>query len=235
MLNPVANEIRPQPRPLNYWRLYLLNALLVSVGLLVILASPYGTGEFFGVACLMALLPFIPVMVLVGGAGSTLFVLTKIMIEKRSWRTSTALVLLVGPGLALFLALVLVTVGQPPSRRLAYICHGSPPASASRVQVTGYATYLSEQWLAVFTVDAKGFQALVTQTELAPVDGFEFKRRLEQSALKSTRLYQSSPFPGDLPCFKRVFKPGEEHERGSLYALFDPATSRAMVFREYRD
>ena len=70
-------------RPIDYWRLWLLNAVLVSAGALYFLTVQYGTYEFFGRACLMALLPFIPVMVLVGGAGSTVFALTKVTIEKR--------------------------------------------------------------------------------------------------------------------------------------------------------
>jgi hypothetical protein len=36
-------------------------------------------------------------------------------------------------------------------------------------------------------------------------------------------------------CFQRVFKESEEHQRGGVYAVFDPATSTAAVFREYHD
>jgi hypothetical protein len=39
----------------------------------------------------------------------------------------------------------------------------------------------------------------------------------------------------DVLCFKRVFKEGEEHELGSVYAAFDPATSSAIVLRGYQD
>ena len=82
-VNAVENQTGANLRPLDYWRLWLLDALLVGGGMLFFLATHYGTYEFFGQACAMALLPLIPVMVLVGGAGSTVFALTKILIEKR--------------------------------------------------------------------------------------------------------------------------------------------------------
>ena len=220
---------------MNYWRLWLFDAALVSGGLMVFLATQYGTYEFFGTACLMALLPFIPAIVLVGGAGSTIFVLTKVMIEKRSLRAPAALALLVGPGLVFVVLCGLLAAVQSPERRLAYVCHGNVPASVSHVRVAGYSTFLNEQWLAVFNVGPKEFQTLVAQAQLAPADAFEFRKLLEQSRLRKCRLFQSSPQPDDLPCFKRVFKPGEEHERGSIFAAFDRATSTAVVFRQYRD
>jgi hypothetical protein len=229
------SETGAKPRTLNYWRLWLVNAVLVSAGVWLYLAAQYGTAEFFGAACLMALLPFIPVMVLVSGAGSTIYVLTKVMIERRSLRAPAALALLVGPGVLLFLACVLLAAGQSPARRLAYICHGNVPASASHVRVAGFSTYLDEQWLAVFNVQAGDFQTMATRAGLAPADGFEFNLVLEHSSVRKSRLFASVPRSGNLPCFKRVFKPGEEHERGSIYAVFDGATSTAAVIREYRD
>ncbi len=220
---------------INYWRLWLLNAVLVGAGVLFFLAAQYGTFEFFGPACLIALLPFIPVMVLVGGAGSTIFILTKVLIEKRSLRLPAALALLAGPGLAVTLLLGLLGAGKSPGHRLAHICLGNAPASASQVRVTGYSTFLREEWLAVFNVGPKDFQTLVTQAKLAPVDEFEFRKALEQSALQQSRLFQKLPPLNNLTCFQRVFKEAEERERGSIYAVFDPATSTAVVYREYRD
>jgi len=208
---------------------------MVSAGALFFLTVQYGTYEFFGKALVMALLPFIPVMVLVGGAGSTIFILTKNMIEKRSLKTPTALALLVGPGLVLTLLLGLLGAGKSPGSRLPYICHGNVPPSASHVRVTGYSTFLREEWLAVFHVGQKDFQTTITKSDLIPVDNFEFRKMLEHSALKKTRLYQSLPPLKNELCFKRVFKEGEEHERGSIYAAFDPATSTAIVWRGYRD
>lgn len=221
--------------PIYYWRLWLLNAVLVSAGLLFVLAVQYGTYEYLGAACLIALLPFIPLMVLVGGAGSTIFVLTKVMIEKRSLKMPAALALLVGPGLAVLLLCGLLGVAKSPERRLAYVCFGNAPAAASQVQVAGYSTFLREEWLAVFNVGQKEFQTMVAKAELVPADDFEFKKMLDQSSLKQSRLFQFVPQASELPCFKRDFKPGEEHERGSFYTVFDPATSTAVVLREYRD
>lgn len=212
-----------------------MDTVLVSAGLLFFLAVQYGTYEFFGVACLMALLPFIPVIVLVGGAGSSIFILTKVMIEKRSLKAPAALSLLVGPGLVLFLVFGLLGAAKSPAHRLAYLCVGHAPASASHVRVAGYSTFLREEWLAVFNVEPKDFQTMVARAELVPVDGFEFRKMLAQSSLKNSRLLQRVPPPNDLPCFKRVFKPGEEHKLGSIYAVFDPATSTAVVFREHHD
>lgn len=103
------------------------------------------------------------------------------------------------------------------------------------MRVTGYSTFLREEWLAVFHVAPRDFQTLVTQAKLAPVDGFEIRRVLGQSALKQSRLFQAVPPPNDLTCFKRVLKESEERQRGSVYAVFDPATSTAAVYREYRD
>ena len=79
----------------------------------------------------MALLPLIPIMILVGGAGSTVFALTKVLIEKRSLLRPAALALLVGPALLLTLMLVLLGAFKSPAHRLAYICLGNAPASAS--------------------------------------------------------------------------------------------------------
>lgn len=234
-MSEIKNEPVAKLSPSCYWWLWLFDTALVSAGLLFFLAAQYGTHEFLGMACLMALLPLIPILVLVGGAGSTIFVLTKVMIDKRSLRPPAALALLVGPGLIVVLLCGLLVARQSPERRLAYVCHGNIPASASRVRVAGYSTFLSAQWLAVFNVEPKDFQAMVTQGELVPADGFEFAKALEQSPVKKARLYQGVPHATDLLCFKRVFKPGEEHERGSIYAAFDRATSTAVVFREYRD
>ena len=220
---------------MDYWRLWLLDTVLVSGGVLFFLATHYGTCEFFGKACAMALLPLIPILVLVGGGGSTVFALTKVLIEKRALKTPAALALLTGPGLVLALLLVLLGAFKSPAHRLSYICIGNAPASASHVRITGYSTFLRAEWLAVFNVGQKDFQTLVAGAKLAPADEFEFRKRLEQSSLKKSRLFESFPQPDDLPCFKRVFKPGEEHERGSVYVVFDPATSTAVVFREYHD
>jgi len=68
-----------------------------------------------------------------------------------------------------------------------------------------------------------------------PADDFEFKTMLELSSLKNSRLFQNLPASGKPQCFKRVFKEAEEHQHGSVYAVFDPATSAAAVFREYHD
>ena len=80
----LRGEVDTSLRPAAYWRLWLFDTALVSAGILFFLATQYGTYEFFGRACAMALLPFIPVSVLVGGAGSTIFALTKVWIEKRA-------------------------------------------------------------------------------------------------------------------------------------------------------
>jgi hypothetical protein len=220
---------------MNYWWLWLFDTVLVSAGFLFFLATRYGTDEFFGRACAMALLPLIPVMVLVGGAGSTVFALTKIWIEKRGLPRPAALALLVGPALALTLALGLLGAFKSPAHRLSYICLGNAPASASRVQITGYSTFLREEWLAVFTVNARGFQTMVDQAKLVPADESEFKKMLEHSSLNTTKTAKNLPPAGEFLCFKRVFKEAEEHQRGSVYAAFDPATATAMVFRGFHD
>jgi len=181
------------------------------------------------------LLPFIPVMVLVGGAGSTIFVLTKVMLEKRSLKRPTALALLVGPGLLLTLLIGLLGASKSPADRLSYICLGNVPASASHVRVTGYSTFLREEWLAEFDVTPEDFQTMVAGANLVRVDNFVFRKMLEQSALKKPRLCQSLPPLNGALCYRRVFNEGEEHKLGSVYAAFDPATSMAIVFREYRN
>jgi len=234
-VNAVEYQAGVNPRRINYWRFWIFDAVLVSAGVLFLLATQYGTYEFFGKACTMALLPLIPVIVLVGGAGSTVFALTKVLIEKRALKTPTALALLADPALVVTWLLVLLGAGKSPGHRLAYICLGNAPASASHVQVTGYSTFLREEWLAVFNVGPKDFQTMVAGANLVPVDDFEFRKMLEPSALKKTMLYQSLPPLNGALCFKRVFKEGEEHELGSVYAAFDPATSTAMVLRGYQD
>ena len=220
---------------MDYWRLWVLDAVLVSAGVVFFLATQYGTYEFFGTAVVMALLPFIPVMVLVGGGGSTVFALTKVLIEKRALPRPTAMALLIGPALVVTLLLVLLGASKSPGRRLGYICLGSVPASASHVQVAGYSTFLRAEWLAVFNVEPEDFQTMIAKTKLVPADEFEFRKALEQSSLKTTGLYQRLPSPNDALCFKRVFKESEEHERGGGFAMFDPATSTAIVVREYHD
>jgi len=228
-------DSRSQP-PINYWRLWLFDAVLVSGGVLFFLARQYGTYEFLGAACLMALLPFIPVMVLVGGAGSTIFALTKVkLIEKHSLKRPAALALLVGPALAVTVLLVLLGAGKSPAHQLAYICLGNVPASASQIRVTGYSGFLREEWLAVFNVGQKDFQTMIAESKLTPVDEFEFRKMLDQTAVKKSRLIQRLPPLNNAECFQRVFKASEEHLRGSVYAVFDPATSTAILVREYRD
>ena len=233
----ISNEnktgVNLQPR--DYWRLWLFDAVLVSASFLFSLATHYGTYEFFGTACAMALLPLIPFLVLVGGAGSTIFALTKVLIDKRGLRKPTALALLVGPALVFTLPLVWLGATVMPAHRLSYICIGRAPASASQVQITGYSTFLREEWLAVFHVDQKSFQTFVTSAELVPADEFEFQAALESSKLKATRLGQTLPPLTNVLCFKRAFKESEEHQRGSVFAVFDPATSTAIVLRGYHD
>ena len=209
--------------------------MLVTAGLLFFLASQFGTFEFFSTALLMALLPLIPLMVLVGGAGSTVFVLTKRLIEKRSLKRTASLALLVGPALMVTLPLALLGAWKSPAHRLAYVCMGSAPASASHIRLTGYSTFLREEWLAVFHTDEKSFQVLASKAKLVPADEFEFRDRFQKSVLKTTRLGQSLAPMTNALCFKRVFKESEEHERGMIFALFDPTTATAVVLRGYRD
>ncbi|HEX5398557.1 MAG TPA: hypothetical protein VFY06_05850, partial [Verrucomicrobiae bacterium] len=116
-----------------------------------------------------------------------------------------------------------------------YICVGEAPASASQIRLTGYSTFLREEWLAVFHVDEKAFQTMAGLAELAPADEFEFRDALERSSLEKTKLFKNVPVSGNLQCFKRVFKKTEEHESGTIFALFDPATSTAVVLRERSD
>jgi hypothetical protein len=234
-VNPTETPAGVKLRPIAYWWLWVLDTVLVSAGLLFFLALQYGTYEFFGRACMMALLPLIPVMVLVGGAGSTIFALTKVWIEKRAWPRPQAVALLVGPALAVTLALGLLGAGKSPGHRLNFICLGNAPASVSHVRISGYSTFLRGEWLAVFTVGPKDFQTLVAGAKLVPADAFEFQLRLDRSAQNGTRLFQSLPPLKNLPCFRRDFKESEEHQRGGVYAVFDPVTSTAAVFREYND
>lgn len=229
------NQTGVNPRRRLYWRLWLFDTVLVSAGFLFYLATQYGTGEFFGRACAMALLPLIPVMVLVGGAGSTIFALTKVLIERRGWPPLAALALLVGPALVVTLALGLLGAFKSPAHRLAYICIGNAPASASQVQITGYSTFLREEWLAVFRVGPNDFQTFVDRAKLTPADNADFKKMLARSSLQATRAFHHLPAAGDFLCFQRVFKEAEEHQRGSVYAAFDPATATAVVFRAYHD
>lgn len=234
-VNDQAYKPNAKLRPLDYWWLWLFDTVLVSVGFWFYLATNYGTYEFFGRACAMALLPLIPVMVLVGGAGSTVFALTKIWIEKRALPRRTGVALLVGPALVITLALGLLGAFKSPAHRLAYICVGHAPAAASAVRLTGYSTFLREEWLAVFHTDAKAFQSLVAQAQLVPVDAVEFQTVRERSSLKKSQLFQMLPAAGERQCFKRVFKAAEEHERGMVFAVFNPATVTAVVFRGYND
>lgn len=220
---------------LNYWWLWVLDTMLVTGGFLFFLATRYGTWEFFGKALLMALLPLIPVMVLVGGAGSTVFALTKVFIEKRRLPRPTAIGLLVGQAVIVAVPLVLLGMFKSPTHRLAYICAGHAPAAAHEVQLTGYSTFLREEWLAVFRADAKSFQALVADAKLTPVDAFELKKFLEPSSLKEAKLFGQIPASDETKAFKRVFKEGEEHERGTIFAVFEPQSSTVAMFRGYRD
>lgn len=234
-MNAVENNPPAKVRPIIYWRLWLFDTVLVSAGLLFFLSTHYGTCEFFGKACAMALLPLIPLLVLVGGGGSTVFALAKVWIERRSLPRPTALALLVGPALVLTLLLVLFGFFKSPGHRLAYICIGNAPASASHVQITGYSTFLRSEWLAVFNVGQKDFEKMVAGAKLVPADDFEFNRMLGHSLQKGTKLFQSLPPMTNRICFQRIFKEEEEHQRGGVYAAFDPATSTAVVFREYHD
>ena len=68
-----------------------------------------------------------------------------------------------------------------------------------------------------------------------PVDGFEFKKILQDSNFKTTRLYQNLKPLNNALCFKRVFNEPEEHQRGRVYAAFDPATSTVIAIRKYHD
>jgi len=222
-------------RPRVYWRLWLFDTALVSAGLLFFLALQYGTWEFFGRACAMALLPLIPLLVLVGGGGSTVFALTRVWIERRSLPRPAALALLLGPALGVTLLLGLLGAFKSPAHRLDYICLGNAPASASQIRIAGYSTFLREEWLAGFEVGPTDFQSLVARAGLVPADNLEFGKFLETSALKQSRLFQSLPPLTNALCFQRVFRESEEHQRGGVYAAFDPATATAVVFREYHD
>ena len=234
-VNPIENISDANLRPIAYWRLWLFDTVLVSAGFLFYLATNYGSYEFFGRACAMALLPLIPVMVLVGGAGSTVFALTKVWIEKRALPRLTALAFLIGPALVLTLALGLFGIFKSSAHRLNYICLGNAPRSAGQVRLTGYSTFLREEWLAEFQVAEPAFQTLVVGAKLVPVDNFEFRKRLDASVVKNTRLGQSLPPLNTALGFRRVFKESEEHQRGAVYAVFDPATATAVVLREYHD
>lgn len=229
------NQSKAGLRPKEYWRLWVLDAVLVSAGMWFFLATRYGTFEFFGKALAMAVLPFIAIMILVGGGGSTIFALTKVWIEKRSLNRPTALALLIGSAFMVALPLVLLGTWKSPGYRLGYICLGKAPVVARHVRVTGYSTFLHEEWLAVFNVNQAAFQKFVTEAQLKPVPDYEVNAALEHSALRKTGTYESIP-PSDQPdCFRRVFNERVEHLRGRVYARFYPATSTAVVLREYHD
>lgn len=234
-MNDSSQQPNPRLRPINYWWLWLGDTVLVSAGCWFYLATHYGTYEFYGVALMMASLALIPVLVLVGGAGSTVFALTKIWIEKRGLPRRTGVALLVGPALMITLALGLLGAFKSPAHRLAFICAGHPPAAAGEIRIAGYSAFLRGEWLAVFRTEAKSFQSLVTQAQLVPADAAEFQNLRTRSDLKFTRLFQTLPPTGELKYFKRVFKEAEEHERGIIFAVFDPATGAAAVFRSYHD
>jgi len=232
-VNAVENKTGARLRPLDYWWLWVFDTVLMTAGMWFYLATNYGTYEFFGKACAMALLPLIPVMVFVGGAGSTVFALTKVWIEKRALPQPAALAALVGPALVVTLALVLLGAGKSPAHRLSYICIGNAPATASQVRIAGYSTFLRSEWLATFNVGPKDFQTMVAGAKLVPADHFEFDKMLGLSALKDCRLRQSVPALTNALCYERVFNESEDHQRGGMYAVFDPATTTAVVFREY--
>ena len=222
-------------RPLFLWRLWIIDALLVSSGILFFIAQQYGTYEFFGRACAMALLPLIPVLVLVGGAGSTVFALTKVWLEKHKLSLMLTRIFLVGPALLVMILLVRFGANRTPENRLAYICLGNAPATASAVRVAGFSTFLRSEWLAVFHINRSGFEAMVKGGKMESGSAGEFKGILSRSAHQQTRLWQSVP-PWKHPlCFQRIFKESEEHQRGGVYAVYDPTTETAVVFREYHD
>ena len=227
-----VDEARPS---ILYWRLWVLNAVLVSAAVLFFLATQYATFEFFGAALIMALFPFIPVIVLVGGAGSTVFALTRVLIDKRRLSGRTALTLLMGPGLVLTLLLVAAGFAKTPVHRLSFICLGHPPASAHQVRVTGFSAFLRGEWLATFQVAPADFDKWVADAELVPVDGFEVEAMLKNSLLNKTSAVRTLPPLDNCRCFKRVFKEGQEKERGSVYAAFDPSSSVAVVLYSYHD
>ncbi|HEU5396323.1 MAG TPA: hypothetical protein VFV81_04095 [Verrucomicrobiae bacterium] len=216
------------------WRLWLLNAVLVSAAALFFLATQYGTFEFFRVALFRALFPFIAVIVLVGGAGSTIFAVTKVWSERRGLNQGTTSALLIGPGIIVTLLLVFAGADRPLGQRLNYICAGHAPAAASHIRVSGYSGFLREEWLATFRVGQTNFLTMIDRAKFTPVDEFEFQRTLEKSALKTTGLYRALPPLNNALCYRRVFN-NAEYQRGSVYALFDPATSTAVMVRGYHD
>ncbi len=220
---------------MDYWWLWVFDMVLMTAGMWFYLATNYGTYEFFAKACAMALLPLIPALVLVGGAGSTVFALTKVLIDRRGVKPPAARALLVGPALVLTLALGLLGVFKSPTHRLGYICIGQAPASASQVELAGYSTFLRAEWLAEFRAGQKDFETLVARAKLVPADAFELQTFFATSALRTTRLGQRLPALGSVACFKRVFRESEEHQRGRVYALFDAATGTAAVIRAYHD
>jgi len=234
-MNLPENNTAPVLRPRVYWRLWLFDTAMVTAGLQFFLALQYGTLEFFGKACAMALLPLIPLLVLVGGGGSTVFALTRAWIERRALPRPAAQALLVGPALAVTLLLGLLGAFKSPAHRLDYICLGHAPASATRIRLAGYSTFLREEWLAGFKVGPTDFQSLVARAKLVPADNFEFGKILETSALKQSRLFQSLPPLNASLGYRRVFNEPTEHQRGRVYAVYDPATATAVVFREYHD
>jgi hypothetical protein len=233
-VNTAATKPNAGLRPTDYWWLWVLDTVLVSGAILFFLATFYGTFEFFGRACVRALLPLVPVLVLVGGGGSTVFALTKVLIDKRGLNRSLAVALLVGQALVVVAPLVALGIWKSPMHRLSYICAGHTPSSVSDVQLTGYSTFLREEWLAMFRTDERAFQSMVAQAQLAPADGSEFQKLFDASSLKTTRSGKNLSLPADARCFKRVFKI-EEHQRGEIYAFFDPTMSTAVVWRGYHD
>jgi hypothetical protein len=232
-VNPMKIQPAARLRPMTLWWLWVLDAGLVSAGLLLLLSTQYGTVEFLGRACAMALLPLIPVLVLVGGAGSTIFALTKVFAERRGLKTPATVALIVGPAVIVAAALAIFGTTRSPLHRLNYLCAGRAPV-ADQVQLTGYSTFLREDWLATFHTDEKAFQTFVTGAKLAPAEGFEFQKLLTASPLNATRLGRNLPPLANAQFFQRIFKP-EEHQRGRIVAVFNPATQTAVVLRAFRD
>ena len=213
----------------------MADTVLVTGGMLFFLAAQYGTSEFFGTASLMALLPLIPAMVLIGGAGSTVFALTKVKGEKRGWSLQVMRAALLAPAVVVALGLGLVAVNQSPRHRLNYLCLGQAPQNLAQVHLTGYSTFLREEWLATFTTGPGDFEAMVTGMKLVPVDAFEMQKALAAGRIKDTHLFRGLPALAAAHVCKRTFNEGTEHERGTVYAAYDVATGTAVVARVFRE
>lgn len=219
-------------KPLRTNLIFLANIAGTFAAMFFFFCSDMMTWNFFdweaiGFILLITFIPFAFVLVV----ESLVFLVTKKFIIKKGWSDSKKKKWLYAPAWVFILAVIFYSLWSIlPQQRLKRVCWGTS-IKARNLQVVGMRGMQSDAWLGVFETDPAEFQRLLDdQKMIADKEGRFTEAFSRLGFLKRAQLYDSVANQIKPPSFIHEVIGIDGIPHGGIYATFDAASSRAIVF-----